>query len=95
MTKFHTISKDIINKSIEKILTGKRLNRNFNKTENDLFNEIEGERTILVNNVFFDWILDNVRHKVELTNEYNEVLSTIWVRNLIYKEMTELKNRFA
>jgi len=94
-TKFHTISKDIINKSIEKILTGKRLNRNFNKTENNLFNEIDGERTILVNNVFFDWILDNVRHKVELTNEYNEVLSTVWVRNLIYKEMTELKNRFA
>ena len=32
---------------------------------------------------------------MELKNEYNEVLSTVWVRNLIYKEMTELKNRFA
>jgi hypothetical protein len=32
---------------------------------------------------------------VELTNEYNEVLSTFWVRNLIYKEMDGLKNRFA
>jgi len=93
--KFHSISKDIINKSVEKLLTVKRFNRNLNKTENNLFNEIEGERTILVNNVFFDWILDNVRHKVELTNEYNEVLSTVWVRNLIYKEMYELKNRFS
>ena len=95
LTKFHAIPKDIINKSIEQLLTEKKFNRNFNKTENNLFNEIDGERTILVKNIFFDWILDNVRNKVELTNEYNEVLSTVWVRNLIYKEMTELKNRFA
>ena len=95
LTNFHTISKDMINKSIEKLLVEKNINRNLYKTENNIFNEIDGERIILVNNVFFDWILDNVKHKVELTNEYNEVLSTVWVRNLIYKEMNELKNRFA
>ena len=95
LTKFYEIPKDIINKRIEKLLNKKRLNRNLNRTESNLLSEIDGERIIIVNNVFFDWILDNVRHKVELTNEYNEVLSTVWVRNLIYKEMNELKNRFA
>ena len=84
----------IIDKFIEKHLNKKKINKI--KDENNDINNKNGENQLIItNNVFLDWILDNVRHKLELKNEYNQDLSTVWVRNLIYSEINELKNRFA
>ena len=94
-------SKGIIDKFIEKIF-----NNNKNRDNKSLYNNknidiidisyLHGERSVLVsNNVFLDWILDNVKRKIELKNEFNQHLSTVWVKNLIYKEIDELENRFA
>ena len=35
-----------------------------------------------------------MRRKTELKNEFNQHLTTVWIRNLIYSEIYELKNRF-
>ena len=91
----NNISKEIIDKQIEKLLNEKNNNKDENKIINDI-NCINGERAVLVSqNIFLDWILDNIKHKVELTNEYNEIISTVWVKNLVYSEINELQNRFA
>ena len=94
----NNISKGIIDKFIEKIMNNKnRHNKQNNNSEmlSDLSN-INGERSFLItNNVFLDWILDNVRRKIELKNEYNQLLTTVWVKNLINREINVLKNRFA
>ena len=85
---------DIIDKSIEKLIK-KRRKKNVNKTDYNIIDDLDGERAVLASNIFMDWILDNVKHKVELTNEYNEVLSTVWVKNLISSEINALQNRFS
>ena len=94
LMNINRISGDIIDKSIEKLLKNRR-KKNVNKTDYNIIDDLDGERAVLVSNIFMDWILDNVKHKVELTNEYNEVLSTVWVKNLVYSEINELQNRFS
>ena len=87
--------KSTIDEHIEKILNQHRLKKNKNKIINDI-NSVNGERAVLVSkNIFLDWILDNLKHKVELISEYNDVLSTVWVKNLVYNEINELENKFA
>ena len=36
-----------------------------------------------VNNIFFDWVLNNIIHKIEVKNEKNVHISSLWVKNLI------------
>ena len=92
----NNISKAIIDKFIEKIFNKKRINNKKDDNNTNDISNIKGESSILItNNVFLDWILDNVRHKIELKNEFNQHLSTVWVQNLINSEINELKNRFS
>ena len=91
LININKIPGDFIDKSAEKLLRKNKVN----KTDNNIIDDLDGERAILVSNIFMDWILDNVKHKIELTNEYNEVLSTVWVKNLIYSEINSLQNRFS
>ena len=48
-------------------------------------------KTIYKNNTFFQYVLDNVRHKVELINESNKSITMLYVMNLINKEISDLK----
>ena len=95
LININKIPGDFIDKSVEKLLKKNKRKKNVNKTDYNIIDDLEGERAVLVSNIFMDWILDNVKHKIELTNEYNEVLSTVWVKNLIYSEINELQNRFS
>jgi hypothetical protein len=95
LKNINKISGDFIDKSIEKLLKNNKRKKNVNKTDYNIIDDLDGERAVLVSNIFMDWILDNVKHKVELTNEYNEVLSTVWVKNLIYSEINALQNNFS
>ena len=86
------MSKGIIDKYVEKIFNRNRYNDNINDN-NDYLN---GEKhNLITNNVFLDWILENVKRKIELKNEFNQHLTTVWVKNLVYREINELKNRFG
>ena len=92
------IQKSQLNKFAEKLINKYKDNYNINRDENSSFNSFNKsqERNYLVtNNIFFDWILDNVKHKIELKNEYNQHLTSVWVQNLINDEINQLKNKFV
>ena len=92
------IPKSQLNKFAEKLINKYKDNYNINRDENSSFNSFNKsqERNYLVtNNIFFDWILDNVKHKIELKNEYNQHLTSVWVQNLINDEINQLKNKFV
>ena len=92
----NNISRGFIDKFIEKILNNKnRTRQNNNREKNIDVSHLNGESFLVTNNVFLDWILDNVRRKIELKNEYNQHLTTVWVKNLICNEIIGLKNRFV
>ena len=92
------IQQSYLNRFAEKLLNKYKDNNNINmsKDENSInsFNKSQESSNLIYNNVFFDWILDNVKHKIELKNEYNQILTTVWIQNLINGEINELKNRF-
>ena len=94
----NNISKGIIDKFIENILNKNKIKKNINDNiirNNDTSN-ITGEKSLIItNNAFLDWILDNVRRKIELRNQFNQHLTTIWVKNLIDSEINELQTRFG
>ena len=92
----NNITNGIIDTFIEKFLNKKKDNIKKDENNSNDVSYINGEKSIVItNNVFLDWILDNVRRKIELKNEFNQHLSTVWVKNLIYSEINELKNRFS
>jgi len=100
-TKFDKLNNDLesmnhiqqskLYKFSEKLLNKYKDSNNIRKDGNS----IKKKANLISNNVFFDWILDNVRHKIELKNEYNQHLTTVWIQNLINDEIKELKNRFV
>ena len=59
------------------------------------------QRNKYVNNVFFKYILDNVKHKIEIINQNNKHITMIYVKNLInseikyfQKEISNYKNQY-
>ena len=63
-----------LNKFSKKLLNIYKDNNNLNIDANSSFNSFnksQEKHSFKTNNVFFDWILDNVKHKIELKNEYN------------------------
>ena len=91
------IQESSLNQFVEKLLNKYKDKNNISKDENSSFNSLSKSletSNFKTNNVFFDWILDNVKHKIELKNEYNQHLTNVWIQNLINDEINELKNRF-
>ena len=87
-----------LNKFSKKLLNIYKDNNNLNIDANSSFNSFnksQEKHSFKTNNVFFDWILDNVKHKIELKNEYNQHLTSVWVQNLINDEISQLKNKFV
>ena len=81
----------------ERLLNKYKADVNINTDDNNSinsFNKSQERHNLINNNVFFDWILDNVKHKIELKNEYNQHLTTVWIQNLINNEINQLKNKF-
>ena len=86
-----------LNQYSERLLNKYRGNNNVSIDEGkniNSFNKSYDRTNLICNNVFFDWILDNVKHKIELKNEYNQHITNVWIQNLINDEINELKNRF-
>ena len=48
-------------------------------------------KTIYKNNTFFQFILNNVKRKIELMNDTNKSISILYVKNLINSELSELR----
>ena len=48
-------------------------------------------KNIYKNNTFFQFILNNVKRKIELLNDSNKSLSILYVKNLINSELSDLK----
>ena len=106
-TKFDILNNDLesmnhiqqskLYKFSERLLNKYKNSNNISKDENSInsLNKSKEKANLININVFFDWILDNVKHKIELKNEYNQHLTTIWIQNLINDEINELKNRFV
>ena len=50
-------------------------------------------KNIYINNKFFKYVLDNVKHKIEVINESNQQISVLYVKNLINNELKYLQNQ--
>ena len=91
------IQQSYLYKISERLLKKYKNNNNTSQDENNSinsFNKSLERHNLVSNNVFLDWVLDNVKRKIELKNEYNQHLTTVWIQNLINDELNELKNRF-
>ena len=65
-------------------------NKNIDSKENMYyFDNIN--KTIYKNNTFFQYILNNVKRKIEIMNDSNKSLSILYVMNLINSELSDLK----
>ena len=59
------------------------------------FNKNMIQRNKYVNNVFFQYILDNVKHKMEIINQNNKHITIIYVKNLINSEIEFLQKEIS
>ena len=48
-----------------------------------------------VNNIFFKYVLDNVKHKIEIISENNQTISILYVKNLINSELRNLNEQLS
>ena len=67
-----------------------------NSKRNNIINKNKGlfdniNKTIYKNNTFFQYVLNNVKHKIEILNDSNKSVSVLYVMNLINKELSDLK----
>ena len=78
---------NISNNNIKNISSS---NNNIDSKENiHYFDNIN--KTIYKNNTFFQYILNNVKRKIEIMNDSNKSLSILYVMNLINSELSDLK----
>ena len=97
LLSINNLQQSYLNKISERLLNKYKNANNISQEENNSinsFNKSHERHNLVSNNVFLDWVLDNVKHKIELKNEYNQHLTNVWIQNLINNEFNELKNRF-
>jgi len=68
----------------------KKLNNIKDSTKN-LLNLDNISKTIYKNNTFFQFILNNVKRKIEIINDSNKSISILYVMNLINNELSDLR----
>ena len=68
----------------------KKLNSIKDSTRN-LLNLDNINKTIYKNNTFFQFILNNVKRKIEIINDSNKSISILYVMNLINNELSDLR----
>ncbi len=68
----------------------KKLNSIKDSTRN-LLNLDSINKTIYKNNTFFQFILNNVKRKIEIINDSNKSISILYVMNLINNELSDLR----
>ena len=52
-------------------------------------------RNLYINNKFFKYVLDNVKHKIEVINQSNKQISVLYVKNLINSELKYLQKQLS
>ena len=57
------------------------------------FNNIN--RNFYIKNKFFQYVLDNVKHKIEIISQKNESISVLYVKNLINDEIKYLQKKIS
>ena len=72
---------------VKQKLNNNKVEESISKSE--LKNNINNKR---VNNIFFDWVLNSIIHKIEVKNERNLHISNLWVKNLINNELKKFQN---
>ena len=61
------------------------------KSSKNILNFDNINKTFYKNNTFFQYVLNNVRHKIELINDTNQSISILHVMNLINDELSDLR----
>ena len=93
---YHSTNKEILNLKKTNKLSNMDLDNNNNlETLITNFNKNMIQRNKYVNNVFFQYILDNVRHKIEIINQNNKHITIIYVKNLINSEIKFLQREIS
>ena len=73
--------------------TSKINNKNINKKNINQSFSNNIKKNAYINNTFFKYVLDNVKHKIEVINESNHQISVLYVKNLISDELKYLQKQ--
>ena len=93
---YHNTNKGILNIKKSNKLSNMDIDNN-NNLESLItnFNKNVIQRNKYVNNVFFQYILDNVRHKIEILTQNNKHITIVYVKNLINSEIKSLQSEIS
>ena len=70
-------------------------NKNFNKQNIKLSYNNNLKNNLYINNKFFQYVLDNVKHKIEIISENNKTISVLYVKNLINNELKYFQQQIS
>ena len=61
--------------------------------KNKFNNETDEEKPpkLVIHNIFFEWVIKKIIHKMEIRNQYNQVITVKYVINLLNNEVKTLK----
>ena len=62
---------------------------NKNKSNNET--DEEKPPKLVIHNIFFEWVIKKIIHKMEIRNQYNQVITVKYVINLLNNEVKTLK----
>ena len=85
LSELDNIPKNNLEKSVQYIYEKVQNSKNINKT-------IEKPKFI-VHNVFFDWILFSVLHKIEIKNQLNQTIKQEYILNLLKDEIQNIQDK--
>ncbi len=85
LSELDNIPKQNLEKSVQYIYEKVQNSKNINKT-------IEKPKFI-VHNVFFDWILFSVLHKIEIKNQLNQTIKQEYILNLLKDEIQNIQDK--
>jgi hypothetical protein len=92
----NSFAQDIYNAYYKIDYSNKTINANKNYNIKDNKKSLNNKyKNLYINNTFFQYVLDNVKHKIELITENNKHITVLYVTNLINSELKELQRQIS
>ena len=92
----NSFAQDIYNSYYNSDYKQKTINKNKNDNIKDHKKSLNNQyKNLYINNTFFQYVLDNVKHKIEIINENNKLITVLYVTNLINDELRSLQKQIS
>ena len=54
--------------------------------------DLKNNPNLVIHNIFFEWVIDNVLHKIEVRDQFNKKISVNYVSSLLNWQIDKFKN---